>query len=206
MRMPLDRLSNEDLGREIWALWHHYFITNLPFTMNGDPVAQITGEQLEAILPSFKGIVRVATFNQDTDNESLAGVEKGLRLCASGNFNRGGRMFRAYFERLDEAKTGRRRQSAIASSPRPDYLQNVLVDLVKAKPNITRSEAIEELQRLADLPDDDPGRRNPKIERVAEGRVEWREPSNPAASAPLSNIKYRLRNTRNLVNKDSGLL
>jgi hypothetical protein len=205
-RTGLDDISDEALGREIFALWHHYFITNVPFTMNGNPVDQITDEQLEAILPTFRGIARVAAFNQDTDNESLAGVEKGIRLCGSGNFNRGGRMFRAYFERLDEAKTGRRRQSAIASNPRPDYLQSVLIDLVRKKPNVSRGEAIEELRRLEALPDNDPGRHHPKIERVAEGRVEWREPNNPAASAPLSNIKYRLRNARSFVNKEPQLL
>ena len=50
----LDLVSDEDLGREIFALWHSYYIQNLPFTINGASVSQITNKQLEQILPRFR--------------------------------------------------------------------------------------------------------------------------------------------------------
>jgi hypothetical protein len=193
MPRALDALSDEALGREIWALWHHYFITNVPFTINGKPAGQITDEQLEAILPSFRGIVRVATFNQDTDNESLAGIEKGLRLCASGDFDRGGRMFRAYLERLDEARTGRRRQSAIAGNARPDYLQRVLTEIDEQKPGITPLETKEELKRRVGAPGEEP-----RIHAWDEDadEVQWMEKGKPMLSAPFSGLKDRLYKIR----------
>jgi hypothetical protein len=209
MPRALDALSDEALGREIWALWHHYFITNVPFTINGDTVPKITNEQLEAILPGFRGIVRVATFNQDTDNESLTGVEKGLRLCGSGNFDRGGRMFRAYFERLDEAKTGRRRQSALARRKRrSSYLHTRVAEMVKAQQDITTPEVLRRLERLVEQEAHLDWKVLPKMDRVenendGKGVIEWSEPNRRkrggeplAKSAPTSTIPHMLSRIR----------
>ena len=79
----LDCVSDEDLGREIWALFHAYYIQNLPFTINGAPVSRITNKQLEQILPGFRVIVRVATFDQDTDDEGLSQAQR--RDCADAH-------------------------------------------------------------------------------------------------------------------------
>jgi hypothetical protein len=201
MSRLLDSLSDEDLGREIWALWHAYYIQKLPFTINGASVSRITNKQLKQILPGFRVIVRVATFDQDTNDESLAGLEKGLRRCSSGDFAGGGRLFRAHFERRIEAKTGRRRQSAIASLPRPDYLQTVLMELVRANFSITKQAAIEELKRREGPPGEEP-----RIDRVdeREDEVWWIEPGKPEKSAPLSGLKHRLRNARRAVREEAS--
>jgi len=150
MSRVLDHMTDEQLGKEINALWHAYFIQNLPFTINGAAVREITDEQLKQILPGFRGIVRVATFDQDADNASLTSVEKGLRRCAFGDFAGGGKLFRAYFEQRDEAKTGRRRQSAIARKKRPrrrTYLQEVSREIVTANPGIQWEGFLKELRR-----------------------------------------------------------
>jgi hypothetical protein len=191
MPRGLDLVSDEDLGREIFALWHSYYIQNLPFTINGASVSQITNKQLEQILPGFRDIVSLATFDQDTDDESLTGLEKGLRRCGSGDFTGGGRLFRAHFERRIEAKTGRRRQSAAASKPRPGrrhYLQDVLREIVTANPGIKWGGALNELRRRAELPRDPD---KPHIEQVCEVEgVAWLEPGKVARDPlPMKKVK-----------------
>jgi hypothetical protein len=201
MSRVLDALSDEQLGKEVFALWHAYFIRSLPFTINGAPVREITDTQLRQILPGFRGIVRVATFNQDTDDASLTGVEKGLRRCASGNFAGGGKLFRPYFEQRDEARTGRRRQSAIARKKRPgrrDYLHTVLAEILTANPRIKWPEVLEELSRRASLPRDPD---KPRIERVCEAEdvVEWVEPGKEAAELSLKRTKGRFYEARDIM-------
>lgn len=104
-----------------------------------------------------------------------------------------------FSELVDEAATGRRRQRANASKPRPDYLQRVIIKLVTANEKIRIGGLTEELKRLATLAIDDPDRRKARIERVDEGDdvIEWRDPpKTPAGSAQLSQLKHRLRNAR----------
>jgi len=77
---------------------------------------------------------------------------------------------------------------------------------VEAHFDITPSQAEVELERLIALPDDDPKRSKPRIERIIEGKVEWRESKNPSASAPLSGLKDRLQTARKFVKKQRASL
>ena len=198
----LDLVSDEDLGREIFALWHSYYIQNLPFTINGASVSQITNKQLEQILPGFREIVRLATFDQDTDDESLTGLEKGLRRCESGDFTSGGKLFRAHFERRIEAKTGRRRQSAAGRQPRPGrrhYLQDVLREIVTANPGIRWEGAIQELRRREEPSSNSD---KPQIELVHEVKgVEWFEPGKGARNLPISKVRAIFYKERDAVRR-----
>jgi hypothetical protein len=194
MQRLLDRISDEDLGRDFCVLWERYWIENVPFTINGASVPQIPDDQLKLILPAFKGLIRVASLNQDTNNYELMGLEKALHLYTSGDYTRVGKIFRAYTEHRDEAKTGRRRQSTIARKKRPgrrSYLHEVLRDI--ATVTSKWEEALKELHRRAEPSGNWD---EPHIERVSEAEgVEWHEQGKSAhepakaRDLPISKVK-----------------
>jgi hypothetical protein len=207
-------LPDEQLALAAYTWWAAAHLESSCVLVDGKPVEHVTPELLEAILPVALERIRQATFDQNTDNEALVGVEKALCLIASGdpaNLPRAGAMFRQhsgnralFLAALKEAATGHGHQSAIASKPRPDFLQKTLIEIVTADPGIQLPGVIRELKRRADLPDHDPGRHNPRIERVDDGGVQWREPNKPDAEAPLTGLKDRLTNARKAVAKKSG--
>jgi hypothetical protein len=181
---------------------------------DGVPVFAVPPELLEVVMPSAVERIRADTFQASTRNEGNLGVKEALHLCAFGDYAGGGRMARqwrarriTFREMHEELATGRNRQRRLGNKPRlRDYLQCRLVKMVEADFDITPSQAEAELQRLIALPDDGPERCKARIERIIEGRVEWREPKNPTASAALSGLKDRLQTARKFVNKKRASL
>jgi hypothetical protein len=128
-----------------------------------------------------------------------SGSKKALKVVANGELARGGRMFRDYCNRLkitiaafDEAKTGRRRQSAKAKKPRPDAFNGLIEEILQRKPKITVDELIDECRKEAggdiiyEINDDD--RKVVWIDKKAK-RERLRD-------APFSGLKDRLSRAR----------
>jgi hypothetical protein len=184
-------LPDEQLALAAWTWW-----VSANLEERGIPLDRATSEDVERI--------RITTLALDTDNQALAGLEKAHRLMAAGKPEdrpRAGRMFREHISQrvtqqaaLNELATGHHRQSAFASSARPDYLQCVLIDLMKANPNIAPLQAKEELKRRVGGPGVEP--RIHCVDEEAE-EVRWYEKGKPELqSAPFSGLKDRLFKAR----------
>jgi hypothetical protein len=199
--------SDEQLGIEFWNSWCAYKLQGLQVRVHGVALDPIPPAFREEFRPAFVEAIRIEAFKEDTANEGLVGIEKALRLCASGNYAAAGRLVRQYFARritLEEAQnelaTGHHRQSAVAHNARPDYLQRCLTEIVDQKPDITPLKAIQELKRRVGPPGEEP-----RIHGVDEeaGEVQWYEKGKPLLqSAPLSALKDRLYNVRKAVRKN----
>jgi hypothetical protein len=179
-------LSDKDLGLRLYALWAVAQAEKLGISED-----QISAEIAEDL--------RLRALRLDTDSEDLAGLEKALHLCAKGDSTRGGRMFRKHLHRqamgiatLDEAKTGRRRQRALAQKPRTDALQAVILDVVRRKPAIQCNELIAQL-RLQE--------HRGVIEAIneAEACIEWTDKKRRAKSTALSALPARLSRARKIL-------
>jgi hypothetical protein len=178
------------------------------------PDGQIAPELLTTIL--FDAAAQMHGKIAETDNVILVGVEKALRLAepdAQGNvtmeaLRRAGGMIRQFVNHqkylmaaLDEAATRRRHQSAIGRKRRPSFLRIRLTELVRANPVITTPQAIDEVEREANLPPpaDPEAPRIECVDRTADdgkGSIEWREPGRDAAKASLRSIKDMLTDIR----------
>ena len=147
--------SNEQLGREFWTSWCAYKLQAVRVRVDGLLLDPIPLDFLQEFMPAFVEAVRIETFKEDTDNESLVGIEKALLLCTSGNYAAAGKLIRQHFARrttltsaMNELATGHHRQSAFAGNGRPDHLQRVLTEMVEQKLDITPREAKEELKAV----------------------------------------------------------
>jgi hypothetical protein len=195
--------SDEQRGLKFWSCWCAYMFQGLQVSVGGIPLDPIAPEFLDKFLPAFVEAVRGATFRQDTANEDLAGIEKALHRCASGDYAAGGRLLHQFFSRritltsaMNELATAHHRQSAFARKGRPDHLKCVLTELVEQNPGITPLEAKEELKRRVGFPGQEP-----RIHCVDEdaGEVQWYEKGKPELrSAPLSALKDRLHRAKAL--------
>jgi hypothetical protein len=190
-------LPDEQLAIAAWVWW-----VSANLVKWGIPLDRATPEDVEH--------VRIATLALDTDNQALAGLEKAHLLMAAGNpedRSRAGRMIREYFAQrvthisaLNELATGHHRQSAVAKSARPDYLQHVLTKILERRLDTTPLEAKEELKRRVGAPGEEP-----RIHCVDEdaGEVQWFEKGKPERqSAPLSGLKDRLSKGRKALRKN----
>jgi hypothetical protein len=77
-------LPDEQLGFEFWKYWCAYKLQGLRVRVDGVALDLIPPTLLDEIAPAVIEAIRRETFREDTANEALAGVEKALRLCASG--------------------------------------------------------------------------------------------------------------------------
>jgi hypothetical protein len=179
-------LSDEDLGLRFYAWW-------------ATAQAEKLGVSQDQITPENAEHLRLRALSLDTDNEDLAGLERALQVCAKGDLARGGRMFRQHLLRqamaiatIDEAKTGRRRQRAVAQRPRTDALRALILEIVQRKPAITLSELIAEL-RLQE--------HGPVIETVndSEACVEWTDKKHRAKSTSFAALSVRLSRAKNFL-------
>jgi hypothetical protein len=208
------QLPNEQRGRALWAWWVMYRLQAARLWDEGIPIFALPAALLNIVMPWAEEHIRTKTLQASTRNEGMLGVERAFHLCAAGDYAGGGRMigqWRArritFTEMHTELATGRSRQRARGRKPRlRDHLQYRLVKMVEVNFYITPSQAEEEIERLIALPDDDPKERKPRIERIIDGRVEWREPKNRCASAPLSGLKDRLQTARTFVKKNRASL
>jgi hypothetical protein len=194
-------LPDEQLGIGFWKYWCAYLLQALKVRVDGIPVDPIPPALLEEIAPAVMEAIRVKALQQDTANEALAGVEKALRLCASGDYAAGGRLLRQYHGRriaflaaLDEAATRRHYQAAIAVHARPDYLTRVLTEIDEQNPGIGPLEATEELKRRVGAPGEEP--RIHSVDEDEAHEVRWVEKGKPVQSALLSGVKDRLYKIR----------
>jgi hypothetical protein len=183
------------------------------------PVGHIAPELLAAILFDAAATTHVYGKIGNTDNVVLVGLGKALSLIEPDdqgnvtleNLIRAGGMIRQFIKHqtlmmaaLDEARTRRRYQSAIGGKRRTSYLRTRLTEMVHANPGITAPQAIDELERLTDMPPpEDP--KAPRFERFdrtedgGKGVIEWREPNRDAAKASLASIKDMLTDIRQVL-------
>ena len=105
-------LPDYELGLQCWAWWVVAQTESLGFSQQ-----ELTPEIVENI--------RVKTLEIDSDNPTVSALEKTLRLAASGQIERAGKMFRDLMKMeqmqkaaIDEAVTGRRRQTKNAKKLR----------------------------------------------------------------------------------------
>jgi hypothetical protein len=158
--------------------------------------AEESGIPLNEIPHDFATRVVHAALTAEADTARGAALEKALRKAASGDLASAGKLLREYLSEgaihlaaLDEAITGKRRQSANGRKPRPDELQLLIEGILAARPDIKLASLLGELRRSQD---------GEVIDNIddAEGVIEWRGKNNPAGTAPISGLKDRLSRAR----------
>lgn len=129
---PLEwlELPDDELGSHLLVLYagYHAEKKNIPTYLFTD------------FVDDFVEAIRSQTLKMDTDNVEQVALEKAIKLIAGGEPARGGKLFREHMKKratfiaaLDEAVTGRRRQTANAKKPRTHAstpFQQLIFDLV----------------------------------------------------------------------------
>lgn len=167
------------------------------------------GADLTALTPEIAERIRVATLGIDGDVERFAGEEKMLRRIAQGiaqgDLRSAANLIRQMNARKaeeqsvrDEAKTGRRKQRALAQRPRTDALQAIIIRMVEAKPNITCPGLLSELIIIAARDDDE-------IQDIDELSIMIADNRRDAArSYPLSGLPGRLSRAKRKLRHGRG--
>ena len=150
---PLEwlELPDDELGYHLLAVWAGYHAQKLNI-----PIHLVTFDFVEAI--------RSQTLKMDTDNVEHVALEKAIKLIAEGQPARGGKLFREHMKKgatfiaaLDEAVTGRRRQTANAKKPRTTPFQQLIINLITKDPNMTENaleHALKKQEGVTFTPDD----------------------------------------------------
>ena len=185
-------LGDEDLARQFWAWWVCF-------------QAERVGISRDGITPEIAEGIRAATVGLDTDNEALAGLEKALRLIASGaSRTRAGSLVRQRFGRLavqmaaaDEAATGRRRQRANARRQRPDAMQAFVLEVLTSEPAMHTKTLLQKLRSIEGLEPAVTG--GFKVESVTDVIVEWSAKGTPAAETTVAALPSRISRARKIL-------
>ena len=130
-QVHLIALTDEQLGFAFWDYW-----LAVQAIARRIPLEQVTAE--------FQEQIRTYTFNIDADLPASVVFEKVLKFCAIGKFARAGRILRATLndgaitqELIDELRTGKRRQRALAEKDRADPLAKLIAGIVNKTPDIS---------------------------------------------------------------------
>ena len=150
---PLEwlELPDDELGYHLLALWAGYHAEK-----NNIPIHDMTFDFVEAI--------RTQSLKMDTDNVEQVTLEKAIKLIAGGEPARGGKLFREHMKKgatfiaaLDEAVTGRRRQTSNAKKPRTTPFQQLIINLVTQDPSMNENaleHALKNQEGVTFTPDD----------------------------------------------------
>jgi hypothetical protein len=192
--IPEEMLDGPDdpLGLHLFTWWVAFNAE-----CKGIPPTSVTVEIIEKI--------RISTLGIDTEDARNAALEKALRLAATGDFARAGKILRAHVSdmslnmaALDEAVSGKRRQRAIAKKRRRDGLQLRIEEIVAEHPDIgTRG-------LLAALRTDQHGGVIEHISDEDDGTIEWCDENDPAGTAPISGLKDRLSRAKKILKRTSS--
>ena len=153
---PLEwlELPDDELGSHLLVLYagYHAEKKNIPTYLFTD------------FVDDFVEAIRSQTLKMDTDNVEQVALEKAIKLIAGGEPARGGKLFREHMKKgatfiaaLDEAVTGRRRQTANAKKPRPTPFQQLIINLITKDPNMTENaleHALKKQEGVTFTPDD----------------------------------------------------
>jgi hypothetical protein len=185
-------LSDSQLALWAWAQW-------------ADHQARLQGGTVNDLSPEQAESLRLATQELDTDNVDQLGWQRALQIIAGGGLDRGGRMVRDLVHQcsrrlaaLDEAQTRRRYSRSIAQRPRHDALALLISDIVRARPEITLREMLDEFRHrvghgvLETVDEDDE-----VIEWTNSGRVE---------TTRWSSIQDRIERTRKKLSRTAKKL
>jgi hypothetical protein len=171
-------LPDDELGKYILAWWAAYQLE-----CKGIPYQAADEEILEKI--------RIGTLGMDSDNAELSALEKSLRLAASGDVTRAGKLFRQYSLKeakhqaaCDEAVTGRRRQRAYAKKPRVDPLHEMIDEILEKNPQINTAGLLSELRAREGIS---------AIDEIDEDKIYFEDGRKPAK---ISGLKDRLGRAR----------
>lgn len=150
---PLEwlELPDDELGYHLLAFWAGYHAEK-----QNIPIHDITFDFVEAI--------RSQSLKMDTDNVEQVTLEKAIKLIAGGEPARGGKLFREHMKKgatfiaaLDEAVTGRRRQTSNAKKPRTTPFQQLIINLVTQDPSMNENaleHALKKQEGVTFTPDD----------------------------------------------------
>lgn len=125
--------------------------------------------------------------------------KEALQVAASGDFSKGGRMFRSYHQRqvmtaaaFNEVKTGRRRQQANAKKSRQDALGAMLLEIMERNPAITSDQLLAELRKRE---------RGVVIESIndEEKTIEWINKDGRPRDTPFSGLKDRISRAQKIL-------
>lgn len=167
------------------------------------------GADLSALTPEIAERIRVATLGMDGDVERVAGEEKMLRRIAQeiaeGDVSSAANLIRQVIRRKtdeqdvrDEAKTGRRKQRALAQKPRSNALQAIIARMVEAQPDITCPGLLAQLRAMADRDDDEVLECDEHSVLIADN------PDSPGRSYLLSGLPDRLSRAKKKLRDRSG--
>lgn len=135
------KLPDEQLGFHLLAYWsaHHAQQRNIP-------IHEISLEFIEAI--------RVQSLKIDTDNIEHIALEKAIVYIAKGEVARGGKLFKEHMMQgayhlaaLDEAVTGRRRQTENAKKSRTQPFQALIISIVEQTPDVQQNQLLNILKK-----------------------------------------------------------
>jgi len=108
--------------------------------------------------------IRSQRLKMETDNVEQVALEKAIKLIAGGEPARGGKLFREHMKKgatfiaaLDEAVTGRRRQTSNAKKPRTTPFQQLIISLVTQDPSMNENaleHALKKQEGVTFTPDD----------------------------------------------------
>lgn len=150
---PLEwlELPDDELGYHLLALW-----AGAQAAKRNIPIHDMTFDFVEAI--------RSQSLKMDTDNVEQVALEKAIKLIAGGEPARGGKLFREHMKKgatfiaaLDEAVTGRRRQTSNAKKPRTTPFQQLIISLVTQNPSMNENaleHALKKQEGVTFTPDD----------------------------------------------------
>jgi len=134
-------LSDEELGIYMFSWWVAY-------------LANTRGIQPEEVTIEMVENIRTLSLDIDTDSEDVISIEKALRLAASGEVVRAGKIFRDHLSNrainiaaMDEAISGRRKQTKRARKSRLDSLSSLILVILTEKPTMSYIEVLEMLRK-----------------------------------------------------------
>jgi hypothetical protein len=175
-------LPDEELGIYMLSWWVAYLANT-----RGIQPEEVTSEMVENI--------RTLSLDMDTDSEDVISLEKALRLAASGEVVRAGKIFRdrqsnraINLAAMDEAITGRRKQTERARRPRLDSLSSLILEILTENPEMSSDKILRTLRGYE---------RGDVIDEIDEGSIWLVGRGKPV---PISGLKDRVSRMRKKLN------
>lgn len=144
----------------------------------------------EAYAARIVELVQQLPDEYDYGGAENAALFLAMRLAAHGKFELAGIRFRDFWTNgvrvmgaIDEACTGRRRQSRIAREPRIDALQGLIAEILKASPGLGCKQLLKELEKH---------RCGPVIKNIDNSHICFCNDDGKYKKAPISGLKDRL--------------
>jgi hypothetical protein len=180
-------LPDEELGKLILGLW----IMDHAKTVGFDP-SNVPLEAGRIIVQATQELPDEHVIGTETDSLFMA-----VRLAANGKFAAAGKKLKSHFQHrvlhegaLNEALHGKSRQRQNARMPRPDALQELIIAILKAKPGLTESQLLRELEN---------NQWHGVIEEI-DGAVIIFNDKGRLKEAPISGLKDRISRARKKAN------